>query len=124
LTIEGAAIGTLHPFFNYRGSGMDDNSDFEGITEELLEEFKKFGSDYPLITKMFMDMVAVIADHNSRLDSLASLGENTIGDLEKIYMALKDHEKKLNILKNNIIEDDVTQFLHTGFRRRKKDVLN
>ena len=103
---------------------MDDNSDFEGITEELLEEFKKFGSDYPLITKMFMDMVAVIADHNSRLDSLASLGENTIGDLEKIYMALKDHEKKLNILKNNIIEDDVTQFLHAGFRRRKKDVIN
>ena len=103
---------------------MSDDLELEGITEELLEEFKRFGREYPLITKMFMDMVAIVSEHNSRLDVLMGLEENTIADMEKIYMALKDHERKLNILKNNFIEDDVTQFLHAGYGRRKKDTLN
>ena len=103
---------------------MSDDLELEGVTEDLLEEFKSFGREYPLITKMFMDMVAIVSEHNSRLDVLMGLEESTIVDMEKIYMALKDHERKLNILKNNFIEDDVTQFLHAANGRRKKDILN
>jgi hypothetical protein len=71
-----------------------------------------------------MDMVAIVSEHNSRLDILTGLEEGTIVDMEKIYLALKDHERKLNLLKDNFIEEDVAQFLHAGYGRPKKEPLN
>ena len=113
---------------------MDDHRDPELLTEDLLEEFKKLGKDYPLITKMFMDMVAIVSEHNSRLDSLVEIGEGAISDLAQAFTILKDHEKKLDILKDNFLldasapqfprEDDVAFALHALRNRKKDDILN
>ena len=113
---------------------MSDDLELEGVTEDLLEEFKSFGRDYPLITKMFMDMVAIVSEHNSRLEGLVEIGEGAISDLAQAFTILKDHEKKIDILKDNFLVDasapqfpreDDFSLMALAFRNRKKDdILN
>jgi hypothetical protein len=113
---------------------MDDKDDVELLTEDLLEEFKKLGKDYPLITKMFMDMVAIVSEHNSRLEGLVEIGEGAISDLAQAFTILKEHEKKIDILKDNFLVDasapqfpreDDFSLMALAFRNRKKDdILN
>ena len=113
---------------------MNDRDDVELITEDLLEEFKKLGKDYPLITKMFMDMVAIVSEHNSRLEGLVEIGEGAISDLAQAFTILKEHEKKIDILKDNFLVDasapqfpqdiDTAFALHALRKVKKDDILN
>jgi len=113
---------------------MDDHRDPELLTEDLLEEFKKLGKEYPLITKMFMDMVAIVSEHNSRLEGLVEIGEGAISDLAQAFTILKEHEKKLDILKDNFLVDasapqfpqdvDAVFALHALRKIKKDDILN
>ena len=113
---------------------MDDHRDPELLTEDLLEEFKKLGKEYPLITKMFMDMVAIVSEHNSRLEGLVEIGEGAISDLAQAFTILKEHEKKLDILKDNFLVDasapqfpqdvDAAFALHALRKIKKDDILN
>lgn len=111
---------------------MSDKDDVELITADLLEEFKKLGQEYPLLTKMFMDMVAIVAEHNSRLETLVEVGEGAISDLSQAFTILTEHEKKLDILKDNFIvgasspqfPQDADAALQAFRKIKKDDVLN
>ena len=83
------------------------------LDKELLKEFQKLGIEYPLITKMFMDLVSV--------ESLAL-------DAQSKEVIIKEHEWKLNILKENLMDsfkegNDLpsTPFSSLG---KKKTLLN
>jgi len=99
---------------------MDD--EFEALTEDLLKEFQRLGQEYPLLTKMFMDMTAIVSNHNKQLEELTAVCEDTTGAMESMVASIKDHSWKLGILKKNALGD--SGLFPGKIQKRDKDLLN
>tara|TARA_R110000824_G_scaffold164501_6_gene340801 strand:- start:691 stop:993 length:303 start_codon:yes stop_codon:yes gene_type:complete len=98
------------------------------LDKELLKEFQKLGIEYPLITKMFMDLVSVVAQQSDQITGLAETLESLALDAQSKEVIIKEHEWKLNILKENLMDsfkegNDLpsTPFSSLG---KKKTLLN
>jgi hypothetical protein len=74
------------------------------LDKDLLGEFKKLGIEYPLITKMFMDLVSVVAQQSDQITALADTLESLVLDAQAKEVNIKEHEWKLNILKENLMD--------------------
>jgi len=98
------------------------------LDKDLLKEFQKLGVEYPLITKMFMDLVSVVAQQSDQITALAGTLESLVLDAQAKEVVIKEHEWKLNILKENLMESfkDGFDFPSTPFSslKKKKTLLN
>jgi hypothetical protein len=86
---------------------MDEDPLFEDIkeiTDELLIEFKSFGKEYPLLTKMFMDLVSIVAQQNEQISKLSESVEMLANGITKKEVIIKEHEWKLDLLKTRLLE--------------------
>lgn len=109
-------------------SDTEDLPDLEEFNEELLNEFHKFGLEYPLLTKMFMDLVSVVAKQNEQIEEIVKTLEEITIHSAKQDEILKEHAWKLNILKDNLMESFNEGFEplspSTAFLKKKKTFLN
>jgi len=100
--------------------------DVKEITDELSVEFKSFGKEYPLITKMFMDLVSIVAQQNEQISTLSESVEMLANGVTKKEVIIKEHEWKLDLLKTRLLE--VSQELELDFSpfptEKKKMLLN
>ena len=60
------------------------DKDLDAISDDLLCEFKRLGKDFPHITKMFMDMVAIIAEHNDQIHSISNAMQEVVTEVAKL----------------------------------------
>lgn len=106
----------------------EDLEDLEEISKELLAEFQELGTHYPLITKMFMDLISIVAKQNEQIEEIVETMEGMVRNSTKCDETVKEHEWKLNILKNNLMESFNDTFETRGtsekFMKKKKPLLN
>jgi len=108
---------------------VEDDPLFESIkeiTDDLLLEFKEFSRDYPLLTKMFMDLVAIVAQQNEQISLLSGSIESLSEGMLETGVLVKEHQWKLDILKEKFI--DLTELAQedsefSDFSKEKKKVL-
>ena len=112
------------------------DKDLDAISDELLSEFKHLGEDFPHVTKMFMDMVAIIAEHNEQIHAMSRALQDVVTKLAE-YEAEADAEaaeivsefKKLRQLRRETGLSDfgnsqLSQFFGGNSKVPKKEDLN
>ena len=109
-------------------SDTENLGDLEEHGEDLIKEFHQFGLEYPLLTKMFMDLVGVVGKQNEQIEEIVETLEAITNHSAKQDEIIKEHEWKLNILKENLMESFNEGFepltTSKGFSKKKKTFLN
>ena len=105
--------------------------ELDAISEELLLEFEKLGKDYPYLTKMFMDMVTIVAQHNAQITSISGAMQDIVSEVTRIRDVLKGPDWRTSLYDEG---PDLSEFgeidqvtlerFFTRFRPPKKDELN
>lgn len=107
------------------------DKELDAISDELLVEFKNLGKDYPYITKMFMDMVAIVAEHNEQVHAISHAMQEVVTEVARMREVLKQHEWKSQLYDEVSDTPEVPEFgsqehmqFLSRFRSLKKEDLN
>jgi hypothetical protein len=107
---------------------VEDSEDLDDISKELIAEFQELGIHCPLITKMFMDLISIVAKQNEQIEEIIETMESLARNSSRCEEAIKEHDWKLNILKDNLMEsfNDSFEARDTSeeFMKKKKALLN
>ena len=69
-----------------------DKAIVDTLGEKLLEEFKEIGVDYPNFAAMFIDMVGIVSQQNTQINSISRAMADIVLEVNKIREFLKEQE--------------------------------
>ncbi len=104
---------------------MVDN-ELDEIGEELLLEFEKLGKDYPYLTKMFMDMVTIVAQHNAQITAISGAMQDIVSEVNRIRDVLKEsgsYRRTFDLSDSGEVDQATHDRFFTRFRAPKKEEI-
>jgi hypothetical protein len=104
---------------------IDKNLDTMGA--ELLKELENLGRDYPHVTKLFMDMVQIVAEHGAHVGAISQAMPEVIAEVARLRELVNEHEWKARVHKESSVPETGSKehMMFLGrFKTPKKEDLN
>ena len=96
------------------------------LGEKLLQEFQEIGESYPSFAAMFIDMVSIVSQQNSQINSISQALQDVVLEINKMREIIKESEWKDRVTREK--EDyfssstgNVT-FIRSANPRKKEDL--
>ena len=67
------------------------------LGEKLLQEFQEIGESYPSFAAMFIDMVSIVSQQNSQINSISQALQDVVIEINKMREIIKESEWKAKI---------------------------
>ena len=67
------------------------------LGEKLLQEFQEIGESYPSFAAMFIDMVSIVSQQNSQINSISQALQDVVLEINKMREIIKESEWKAKI---------------------------